>query len=282
MTAHRTMRDSATRDDLPRVLELPEPGVPPRVARPGAGAWLALTVAEARMVARDTAGLVIPLGMPLLVLVMNGLAPGLDQVVPGTGGRTALDVYVLPLTLTMVVATVGVINMPSFLATYRRTGVLRRLGVTPASPAMVLGAQAFVGVAQILVGVALALGVAFAWRGASPPADPGAAAGVLALTITAMYAVGMLVAAVAPTPGSAVAIGLVAFFGLAALGGMFGPRENLPESLAALGGWLPFGAAVDGLGAAWAGVAVPASALVGLGTSTVLAGGAAALWFRWE
>ncbi|MFI2101918.1 ABC transporter permease [Isoptericola sp. NPDC019693] len=282
MTTHRTVRDDAPRDDPPRVLELPEPGVPPSTVRPGAGAWLALTLAEARMVARDTAGLVIPLGMPLLILVMNGLAPGLDQVVPGTGGRTALDVYVIPLTLTMVVATVGVINMPSFLAYYRRTGILKRLGVTPASPAMVLGAQAFVGVAQILLGIALALGVAVVWLGASTPAAPGVAAGVLALTITAMYAVGMLVAAVARTPGSGVAIGLVAFFGLAALGGMFGPRENLPDVLATLGGWLPFGAAVDALGAAWAGVAVPASALVGLGATTVVAGGAAAVWFRWE
>ncbi|MEU2199077.1 ABC transporter permease [Isoptericola sp. NPDC019482] len=271
-----------SRDDLPRVLELPEPGAPPRTVRPGAGAWLALTVAEARMVARDTAGLVVPLGMPLLVLVMNGLSPGLDQVVPGTGGRTALDVYVLPLTLTMVVATVGVINMPSFLAYYRRTGILKRLGVTPASPAMVLGAQAFVGVAQILLGIALALGVAFVWLGASPPTDPWVAAGVLGLAIAAMYAVGMLVAAVAPTPGSAVAIGLVAFFALGALGGLFGPRENLPDALAALGGWLPFGAAIDALGAAWAGVAVPGSALVGLGATTVVAGGAAAAWFRWE
>ncbi|MFE5335917.1 ABC transporter permease [Isoptericola sp. NPDC056573] len=273
---------TARHPTTPRVLELPEPGAPPRPVRPGAGAWLALTVAEARMVARDTAGLVIPLGMPLLILVMNGLAPGLDQVVPGTGGRTPLDVYVIPLTLTMVVATVGVINMPSFLAYYRRSGILKRLGVTPASPAMVLGAQAFVGVVQILLGIAIALGVAFVWLGASPPADPWVAAGVLALAIAAMYAVGMFVAAVAPTPGSAVAIGLVAFFGLAALGGMFGSRENLPDALATLGGWLPFGASVDALGAAWAGVALPGSALVGLGATTVVAGGAAAAWFRWE
>lgn len=251
-------------------------------ARPGPGAWLALTVAEARMVARDTAGLVVPLGMPLLILVMNGLSPALDQVVPGTGGRTALDVYVVPLTLTLVVAMVGVVNMPSFVAYYRRAGILRRLGVTPASPAMVLGAQAVVGVAQILLGIALALGVAFAWLGASPPASPGVAAGVLVLAIAAMYAVGMLVAAVAPTPGSAVALGLVAFFALGALGGMFGSRDQLPEALAALGGRLPFGAAVDALGAAWAGVEAPVPALVGLTVTTVVAGVAAAAWFRWE
>ncbi|MCA5893743.1 ABC transporter permease [Isoptericola sp. NEAU-Y5] len=274
MTTDRTSRDPRT-DDL-------DAGLPPAAPRPGAAAWLALTVAEAKMVARDTAGLVVPLGMPVLILVMNGLAPGLDQVIPGTGGRTALDVYVIPLTLTLVVALVGVVNMPSFLAYYRRSGILSRLGVTPASPALVLGAQALVGVAQILLGIALALGVAAVWLGASAPARLAAAVGVLALTIAAMYAVGLLVAAVAPTPGSAVAIGLTAFFAQGALGGMFGPRQNLPEALETVGGRLPFGAAVDGLSAAGAGAAVPGQSLVALGACTVVAGAAAAAWFRWE
>lgn len=46
--------------------------------------------------------------------------------------------FVLPLVLIMVIATIGVVNMPSFLAYYRRAGILRRLAVTPASPVMVL------------------------------------------------------------------------------------------------------------------------------------------------
>jgi ABC-2 type transport system permease protein len=250
--------------------------------RPGLRAWAALTIAEARMVVRDTAGLVVPLGMPVLILVMNGIAFDTDQVLPGTGGRTVFEVYVLPMTLTIVVALVAVVNVPSFLAAYRRTGILRRLGVTPASPAMVLVAQAAVGIGQIALGLAVALGVATWHFGAAGPARPWAAAGVLALAVASMYAVGMLVAAVAPTPQSVVAIGLVAFFALAATGGMFGPRENLPDAVADVGGVLPFGAAVDALGAAWAGATITAPALVGPALSAVVAGALAALWFRWE
>ncbi|GAA1983517.1 ABC transporter permease [Isoptericola halotolerans] len=250
--------------------------------RPGARAWLAMTVAEAKMVARDTGGLVIPLGMPLLILVMNGIAFDTDEVIPGTGGRTAFDLYVLPMTLTLVIATVGVINMPSFVAGYRRTGILRRLGVTPASPAMVLVAQAAVGIVQIALGIAIALTLALTTFDANPPAHLWAALGVLCLAVASMYAVGMLVAAVAPTPQSALALGLIAFFAMAAVGGMFGPRENLPDVLAEVGGVLPFGAAVDALGAAWAGQAVPGQTLVGMATATVAAGAGAALWFRWE
>lgn len=253
-----------------------------RPVHPPASAWFAMTVAETKMVARDTAGLVVPLGMPLLILVMNGLGTGTDQVVPGTGGRTAFDVYVLPITFTIVVAMVGVVNMPSFLAAYRHAGVLKRLGATPASPAMVLVAQAVVGIAQIVVGVAIAWALATLAFDAMPPAAPWQALGILCLTIAAMYGLGMLVAAVAPTPQSAVAIGLVVFFAIGALGGMFGPRENLPDVLAQVGGLLPFGAAVDGLTAAWVGAAVPASSLWGLITATFVPGALAALLFRWE
>lgn len=250
--------------------------------RPGARAWLAMTAAEAKVVARDTAGLIVPLGMPTLILVMNGISFDTDVVIPGTGGRTALDIFVLPITLAFVVAMVGVVNMPSFLAAYRRTGILRRLGVTPASPVMVLVAQAVVGIVQILLGLVLTLGVAWVAFGAHPPVDGWTAVAVLALTVAAMYGVGMLVAAIAPTPQSAVAIGLVAFFAMAALGGMFGPRDNLPEPLADVGGMLPFGAAVDALGAAWAGDVVPLSAVAGLAVATVVSSALAALWFRWE
>ena len=256
--------------------------VAPAPVRPGPRAWAALTAAEATVVARDTAGLVVPLGMPVLILVMNGIAFDTAQVLPGTGGRTVFEIYVLPVTLALIATLVGVVNMPSFLATYRRTGILRRLAVTPASPAMVLVAQAVVGVVQIALGMAVALAFAFWQFGAQGPAHAATAAGALALTVAAMYAVGMLVAAVAPTPQSAVAIGMVLFFAMGATGGMFGPRENLPDAVATVGGVLPFGAATNAIAAAWAGLPVPGSVLVSLVASTVVAGALAALWFRWE
>lgn len=247
--------------------------------RPGARAWLTLVVCEAKMVARDTAGLVVPLLLPVLILVTSARSAG-DQVV--TGGLTALEVYVLPLVLTMVLASIGVINMPSFLAYYRRAGILRRLSVTPASPAMVLVAQVVVSVLQALAGLTLALAVAFLAFGARPPVHLAAAVAVYALAMAAMYAVGMVVAAVAPTPNSAVAIGLVTFFALGALGGMFGGRSSLPEPVATVGEWLPFGAAAEALGAAWVGSPVEPVHLIGLGATTLVGGVVAALFFRWD
>lgn len=247
--------------------------------RPGLRSLLVLIGCEAKMVARDTAGLIVPLGLPLLILLTSAPSAGDEEIV---NGLTALDLFVLPLVLVMVTATIGIINMPSFLAYYRRSGILRRLAVTPASPSMVLVAQAIVSVIQALLGIALALTIAFLALGANPPIHLAAALGVGVLTMAAMYSIGLIVAAVAPTPNSAVAIGLIGFFALGAAGGMFGGRGALPAPIAEIGGMLPFGAAVDAISAAWAGVAVDPAQLLSLGITVVLGAVIAALLFRWE
>lgn len=136
--------------------------------RPGPKAWLKLIQAEARMTARDTAGLIVPLGMPLLILVMQAISfEDLDQeVAPDV---TVLDYYLLPVVMTIVVTAIAVINMPSFLATYRKTKLLRRLAVTPASPTMVLAAQFVVSFLQVLLGIAVAFAVAMMFFDANLP-----------------------------------------------------------------------------------------------------------------
>lgn len=247
--------------------------------RPGPRAWATLVAAEGRMVARDTAGLVIPLMLPLLVLVMNGLAFG-EQA--SAEGFPLFERYVMPLVLTIVIATVGVVNMPSFLAYYRRVKVLRRLSVTPANPAMVLVAQVVVGIAQSAVGVAIGVGAAMALFGVGLPERLGTASGVLGLAALTMYALGMLVAAVAPSPNASVAIGLTFFFALGALGGMFGPTENLPDPLAAIGEVLPFGAAVQAIGNAWTGTDQNPAHLIAMAAAIALSSAVAIRLFRWD
>ncbi|NDK30768.1 ABC transporter permease [Nesterenkonia haasae] len=253
----------------------------PGLRGPGAKAWMRLIQAEARMTIRDTAGLVIPLGLPLLILVMQAISfEDVHQQLPS--GVTVLSYYVLPVVVTLVIASIAVINMPSFLAMYRKTKLLRRLAVTPASPAMVLIAQMVVSFIQVLLGIGIAYGVAVLFFQASPPHAPLTSAAVLLASCAAMYGVGMVVASVSPSPNSALAIGLIAFFALAALGGMFGPVENLPDSLQQIAGWLPFAAAVEAFQHAWIAETVPTQNWVVLVLSAVLGAGVAAALFRWE
>ncbi|MEZ5087814.1 MAG: ABC transporter permease [Tessaracoccus sp.] len=253
--------------------------IPTSAPRPGMRAWLKLCVCEAKMTARDTAGLLVPLMLPILILITS--ASGASQQVIADG-RTALDLFVLPLVFVMIASIIGVTNMPSMLAYYRRSGILRRLATTPLSPFMVLAAQVVVSFLQALLGIALSLGVAMGFFGASLPARPLASLGALVLVMFAMYGVGMIIASLAPTPNAAVALGFVGFLGLGALGGMFGGREALPDALATVGEFLPFGAGVEVLAATWAGAPVDGSHLIALLASVVVGTVVSAFFFRWE
>lgn len=249
--------------------------------RPGPHAWLQMIQAEAKMITRDAAAMIVPLGLPLLLLVMNGISlENLDEEVQP--GVTVLDLYALPVVIALVVTMVAVMNFPQFLATYRKTKILRRLAVTPASPAMVLIAQIVVSFLQMVLGIAIAFGVALLFFNANLPTDVLPAMLVLLACALAMYAVGMIVASVAPTPNASTAIGLIAFFVMAALGGMFGSTENLPDTLAEIGAWLPFGAAVEAFQSTWLGETVAWENWVSLAITTVIGTGVAAALFRWE
>lgn len=252
------------------------PGRPPR---PGLRALAVLTLCEMKMVARDTAGLIVPLGLPLLILLTSAGSSG-EQVI--IEDRTALDLFVLPLVITLVLTMVGVVNMPSFLAYYRRSGILRRLAVTPVSPLLVLAAQVIVSLVQSALGIGLALVVALTAFGAHLPVSLLPALGVMALAAAAMYSVGMIVAATAPTPNSAVAFGLIGFLVLGATGGLFGGTQSLPEPVAVIGAHLPFGASVQALGAVWAGQPIGAASLISLVSAVVIGVGISAWLFRWD
>lgn len=251
------------------------------VRGPSPRAWFHLVAAECRMVSRDTAGLVVPLGLPLLIMVMFGQGVT-EEPIPAFGGRTAFDAYVVPLVLVMVIATIGVINMPSFLAGYRKFGILKRLSATPVHPLMVLVAQVITSLLQTLIGVGLAVTVGAAFFGLRAPEHLGIAVGVFALATAAMYAVGMVVAAISPTANASVAIGLTAFFAMGAVGGMFGPVENLPDVVARIGEFTPFGAAVPALQAAWIGQGVETLHVASLAIVTAVASLFSALFFRWD
>ncbi|MEJ8279911.1 ABC transporter permease [Pseudonocardia spirodelae] len=250
-----------------------------RTGLPARG-WGALVAAEARMVARDTSGLVVPLLLPPLILVMVGTtAPDLPPEV--LGDRSVVEVVGLPIACATVLALVGMVNVPSFVATYRRSGVLRRLGVTPAGPAPVLLAQGIVGVAQVAAGIGVAFGVAAVAFGAGIPAAPWAALGGLVLATAAFFALGAAVAALAPTANAAIAAGVVLFFGTGMLGGMFGDPRALPGPLAGIGRVLPYGATAEVLGTAWRGVAPDPGAVAGLAVTVLVGAGVAVRFFRW-
>jgi ABC-2 type transport system permease protein len=90
-----------------------------------------------------------------------------------------------------------------------------------------------------LVALALTLGVGAAWLGMAMPASVGWFALAFALGTAALFAVGLVIAAVAPTARAANAIGMLAFFPSLFLAGAWLPKHQVPSWLSRIGDLTP-------------------------------------------
>ena len=95
-------------------------------------------------------------------------------------------------------------------------------------------------------------------------------------------AIGLLVAAVAPTGKAAQAIGMMLFFPSLFLGGVYIPRETMPAVLREIGDYSPLGATLKTMRDAWMGTEPRVAQLAIMAGYAVVAGLAATRLFRWE
>jgi ABC-2 type transport system permease protein len=102
------------------------------------------------------------------------------------------------------------------------------------------------------------------------------------LGLSALFALGLVVAALAPSGRVAGSVGPLLFFPLLFLAGTWLPRDRMPDWLAIIGAYSPLGALLDTVTASWDGAA-PALAQLGvLAAFAVVLGIVAARLFRWE
>ena len=240
-----------------------------------------LTLTEVKLFLREPAAVFFMVVFPPVLLVVFGLIPSFRQPNPDLGGVRMISVYT-PIVIAMALALMALSALPQMFATYREKGILRRMRTTPVRPAFLLGAQLLMCtiVSAIVLVVLLAIG-----RVAFDVALPTQAAGYLlsyVLAVVSMLSIGLLLASLAPSARGAGAIGSVLFFPMAFFAGLWAPREVLPEVLRRTSDFPPLGAGVQSLTDAAAGHwPQPLHVAVMLGW-TLLAGGLAARYFRWE
>ena len=172
--------------------------------------------------------------------------------------------------------------MPMVLAGYRERGILRRLQTTPAGPGRLLAAQLGVNVAVSALRVVLILAVAWLGYGVVLPRQLAGFAVATLLTIAALLAIGLFVAAIAPSAQAAQAIGMILLYPLMFFAGLFYPIPALPAFVQHLSHATPLGAAVQALQVAFAGQWPQPQQLLTLAAYAVVFGLAAARFFRWE
>ncbi|GIJ07530.1 ABC transporter permease [Micromonospora andamanensis] len=234
---------------------------------------------EAKLHLRDIPTLVLTVALPTLILVVLGLIPTLREPNPDFDNQSFVT-YFTPSLLVVTLAMVAVNALPTVLATYRERGILRRLATTPASPLALLAAQLVLALVGILASAVLLAVVARVAFGTPLPQHPLGFAAALVLGTAALLAVGLLVAAVAPTAKSAQALAVPVFMLIMFFGGVYLPRFLLPDFLADVGAYTPPG--VQALLDAWTGTAPHPLHLGIMAVIAVAAGAAAAKLFRWE
>src|SRR4029079_16267776 len=126
-------------------------------------------------------------------------------------GLRFIDVCV-PSLVVITVGTLGIQTLPIRLATYREKGVLRRLSTTPAHPLALLAAQLIIYMVTATIALGLLIVVArLAFDVPLPGPAPGYAVALL-LGMTSLFAIGLLLAAAAPSNRVATALAIPMFF----------------------------------------------------------------------
>lgn len=242
--------------------------------------------AELRLFLRDPGNVFFIVAFPTVLLIGMGYAiPGMREPItevpePWLGLR-AIDLFT-PLMLCVAAATAGLTAVPNYLASYRETGVLRRMSTTPMRPQGVLIAQAIVQLAGVAGGAALALAVGTLVFGSPLPENPVLALLVFLLVVSAMFGIGVLIGGLAPKGATASGIGMLVYFPMLFLAGLWTPGPMMPDTIEAIATYTPLGAASQAMNEAWFNIGMPWVQLIVMLTWTGVMFAVAARTFRWE
>lgn len=240
-----------------------------------------LTAAELRLYLREPLVVFFSLAFPTVLVGILGAVKAFREPQPGLGGTRVIDLYVT-ISIAMTLAMLGLQYAPAVLATYREKGILRRLATTPVPPVKLLTAQLAACLVAALGAVVLVLAFGRIVYAVPVPRQLLGFALALVLCAAAVFALGLCVAALAPTGKVGNAIGTGLFFPLMFFAGLWVPREAMGSVLRRIGDFTPLGAGEQALRDAAAGAWPHLGQLGVLVAYIVVCGAAAARLFRWE
>jgi ABC-2 type transport system permease protein len=214
---------------------------------------LKLTWIELKLFLREPIAAFFTLAFPLMMLFLFGSIYG-NKPSSFYGGFGTIDISV-PSYTAMIIGSSALLSLSIAVATYRETGVLKRLKATPLRPQTILGAQVAViylmtalGMVLLIAGGKLVYGLRFAGDALSVFAG-------FTLSAFSMFAIGFVLASLAPTARTAQVAGMVIFYPMIFLTGATIPREVLPETIRQYSQWLPLTHVVTLLRGLWVGEA---------------------------
>jgi ABC-2 type transport system ATP-binding protein len=210
------------------------------------GSWRTLVGTEWRLTRRTPVGLIWGVGLPVLLLVIFGSLPSFSETPAALGGLTVFEAY-LPILIAVSMSLLALVSLPIPLATYRESRILKQMETTPIPPTWVLGAQVVINLGLLGVAMFLIVVIGTLAFGSHFPRDIPGFLLSLVLGAAAMFALGILIAAIARTARAAGAIGGALFYPMAFLAGLWFPVQLMATPLRLVSHLTPLGAAVDAM-----------------------------------
>jgi ABC-2 type transport system permease protein len=236
---------------------------------------------ETKLALRLPKGVLVGVLVPNLLLVIFGSLSEFHRHLKVLGGLTYLDVY-FPILISFVITGLALFGLPLSLARYREKGILRRLATTPVPPAWVLAAQFVNNLVFVAIELAFMLAVGLLAFGVAVPRSPAGLLVTEALSVLALFAIGLWIAAISRTEQLAGLNALGWFFPMLFFAGLWLPRAEMPAALRYVSDLTPLGAAVDAAQSAMLRGFPPVAPLLVLAAYAVVFAALAVRFFRWE
>ncbi len=245
------------------------------------GLWKLILV-EIKLYLREPAATFFTIAFAPMLLLIFGTIYG-NKPNPFFGGKGMVDVSV-PAYIALIIVSVGFMGIPIATAANREAGVLRRFRTTPLRPAAyifanissyylmtMIGVVALVAVGKLVYGMSFEGNVLSVWAG-------------FTVGSLAFFALGYLIAGIAPTARVAQAVGMIAAFPMMFLSGSAIPLEVIPPSVRSISRFIPLTHVVTLMRGLWAGEgwAKHLTELAVLGGVLVIGMSLSARLFRWE
>jgi len=243
---------------------------------------LPMTIVQAKLYLREPIATFFTMAFAPLLLVLFGLIYG-NEPNDLFGGRGSMDVTV-PAYIGLVIVTVALIGIPIQTAASRELGILRRYRVTPLRPVTYLVADVITYYLMTLVGTVLLIvlgALAFGVRLEGNVLDVLAG---FTLSALSFFALGYLLASLAPSARVAQTVGMVLAYPMMFLSGASLPLEALPAGLRQVADFIPLTYVVKLMRGLWVGDSWSSLAfeVVVLGVILVVATAISARVFRWQ
>ena len=212
---------------------------------------LRLTALEIRLLLREPMVTIGLLGFPLVTMLV--LAGVFGQVPDPEFGGVAPDDHYIAGYIGVVIAALGVVTLPVFVATARELGVTRRFRASGVSSGVLVTTRVLLGLVLGTAAVTVVLVVGSTVYGMRSPVDVTGVIGWYLTGLLCFIAIGLALGSLAPTGRSASAIGNLLLIPMFLLGGGGPPREVMSGTMNTISDVIPLTHVVGGLRQAWLG-----------------------------